>query len=351
MTKQAKFLIGLVIGAGVALAALTWYRNGTAPTPAGEEVLLRWQAKSFRDAVDELAQKGVVRDPVAFRLQAKIRNQEVAPTGGTYAFRPGMNSAEIAQALRTPLRQMVRIPEGWWISRVAARLEDKNVCSAQEYADLASQPELFAEAVSFTLPENSLEGFLFPDTYDLPPLVGAKAVITRQLQAFESKVIKPLGLQNEDPETIRRAVVVASMVELEAALDEERPKVAAVIENRIRRGMRLEIDATVLYAIGEWKVLGPGVVRTVQSPYNTYLNDGLPPGPIGSPSAKSIAAALRPDTHDYLFYVARPDRSHIFTRTYAEHRAAIRRARAETRAAQAQIQAQAQQENHTEDAP
>lgn len=334
MTKQAKFLIGLVIGAGIALGTITWYQNGTAPTPPGEEILVRWQPKSFRDAVDELANKGVIRDPLAFRLQARIRNFEVAPTGGTYSFRPGMDGAQIAEALRTPLRQMVRIPEGWWISRVAARLEDKNVCSAQEYTELASQPELFAETVTFPLPEGSLEGFLFPDTYDLPPLLGAKAVITRQLQAFEAKVIEPLGLQDADPETIRRAVIVASMVELEAALDEERPKVAAVIENRLRKGMRLEIDATVLYALGKWKVLGPGVVRTVQSPYNTYLNDGLPPGPIGSPGAKSIAAALQPDTHDYLFYVARPDRSHIFTRTYAEHRAAIRKARAETRAAQ-----------------
>jgi UPF0755 protein len=93
--------------------------------------------------------------------------------------------------------------------------------------------------------------------------------------------------------------------------------------------MRLEIDASVLYALQEWKPLGPGVVRTVKSPYNTYLVSGLPPGPIGSPGLKSLKAALEPEKHGYLFYVARPDKTHYFARTYEEHRGNIRRARLE----------------------
>ena len=169
---------------------------------------------------------------------------------------------------------------------------------------MAGKPEEFAEVVDFELPKGSLEGYLYPDTYDLPPMLGAKGVITRQLRAFETKVVKKLGAEGLD-----RALTIGSMVELEAALDEERPRVAGVIENRLKKGMRLELDATVLYALGEWKELGPGVVRTVKSPYNTYLNAGLPPGPIGSPGAKSIEAAMNPETHNYLFYVERPERS------------------------------------------
>jgi UPF0755 protein len=128
---------------------------------------------------------------------------------------------------------------------------------------------------------------------------------------------------------LQRVLTVASMVELEAARDDERARIAGVIENRLRRGMRLEIDATVLYAEQNWRELGPGQVRKTDSPYNTYRRGGLPPGPIGSPSLKSIQAALRPERHGYLFYVARPDRSHYFAATYPDHLANIRRARAE----------------------
>jgi UPF0755 protein len=217
------------------------------------------------------------------------------------------------------------LPEGWWITRTAERLEENGVCAADEYRRLADDPSQFQKSVKFKLPTGSLEGCLFPDTYDLPPLLGARATIERQLQAFESKVL-PILPEDAD---LQRVLTVASMVELEAARDDERARIAGVIENRLRRGMRLEIDATVLYAEQNWRELGPGQVRKTDSPYNTYRRGGLPPGPIGSPSLKSIQAALRPERHGYLFYVARPDRSHYFAATYPDHLANIRRARAE----------------------
>jgi UPF0755 protein len=324
MTNQQKMLSGAVVGCILALGMVTWLNKELAPTPAGKEQLVRWEAQSFDRAIGKLGEIGVVRNPGLFARVAKFRGQAFAVSGGTYSFRAGMRESEIFASLKTPLTQNVRIPEGWWIKRIAARLEEKNVCSADEYIELAESPEEFKGVVSFNLPKESLEGYLYPDTYELPPLLGARGVIERQLKTFESKVVKKLG--NRD---LSRALVVASMVELEAALDSERPRVAGVIENRIKRGMRLEIDATVLYALGEWKELGPGVVRTVQSPFNTYLNSGLPPGPIGSPGLKSIEAALKPESHGFLFYVARPDRSHYFTPSYDQHRAAINKARAE----------------------
>lgn len=324
MTPAKKALIGFVLGAILGLGGLNWFTGEMRPTAPGEKKMVRWDALTFDAAIKQLEKDGVVRNADLFTKVAKFEKKAAAVGAGTYEFAPGMTKEEIYKALKTPLQQNVRIPEGWWISRVAARLEDKNVCSAEEYIELAGQPEVFAEYVDFELPKESLEGYLYPDTYDLPPMLGAKGVITRQLRAFESKVVKELGTEG-----LERAVVVASMVELEAALDEERPRVAGVIENRLKRGMRLELDATVLYALGEWKELGPGVVRTVESPYNTYLNAGLPPGPIGSPGAKSIEAAMNPESHNYLFYVARPDRSHYFTTTYAQHRAMINQARGE----------------------
>ncbi|MDI9635546.1 endolytic transglycosylase MltG [Kamptonema cortianum] len=327
MTRTAKFLTGLVAGAAVAWGVTGWLNRELGPTEPGEKFFVRLESASLDSALTELKAKGVVRNPDLAAKYAQFKKLSAAPYTGTFEVHPGMQLEDVLKSLQTPLRQMVRIPEGWWIKRVAKRLEEKQVCPADEYISLANDPEQFADAVSFPLPETSLEGYLFPDTYDLPPLIGAKETIKRQLQAYESKVHKKHG----DKVTLRE-LTVASMVELEAAVDSERPTVAGVIQNRIKKGQRLEIDATVLYALQEWKVLGPGEVRKVESPYNTYLNNGLPPGPIGSPGLASIEAALNPQTHPYFFYVARPNRTHYFSVTYAEHIANIKKARAEWRA-------------------
>lgn len=315
-----------LLGIGLATAVGSVFVR-TAPTPRGtEDVFLRLSGQGVRSALNQLEEKGVIRSADAYAMRMRIQPVDLRVREGTYKFRAGMSYDDVLKALRTPVRRMVRLPEGWWIARTAARLEAEGVCKAEDYIRLANTPAEFKGVVTFPLPERSLEGFLFPDTYDLPPMTPAKDVITMQLKAFERRVIPVAKGQD-----LERIVNIAAMVELEAALDEERPRVAGVITNRIKKRMTLDIDATVLYALQEWKVLGPGVVRTVKSPYNTYLNRGLPPGPIGSPGLKSIQAAMNPESHPYLFYVARPDRSHIFTTNYADHRAAIRRARAEFR--------------------
>lgn len=321
-------VLGMLVGAGY------WLQRELRPMPSAPAQYLRVPANQAREVVyKELARKRVVRNLVALELLARLRQQPPTVREGTYRLRAGMTADQILRALQTPVKQNVRIPEGWWIRRVAQRLQAREVCSAEEYIRLANDASHFARWTKAPIPrKGSLEGFLFPDTYELPPQLGAEAVIRRQLRAFEQKVV-PIMPPDAN---VKDILTIASMVELEAALDEERPRVAGVITNRIDRRMTLDIDATVLYALQEWKVLGPGVVRTVESPYNTYLNRGLPPGPIGSPGLASIRAALRPEAHNYLFYVARPDRSHIFTPNYDQHRAAIRRARAEFRAARAQ---------------
>lgn len=315
-----------MVGIAAALyGAKVWIDGQVASMPEGEEFYVRWEGESFESAANELKERGVVRNVDALKVYARWRKGFVAPDNGTYQFRPGMTADQILAAMHEPVKQMVRIPEGRWIAWVGSILEEKGVCTQADYVEAANDPARFAEDVSFPLPEGSLEGYLYPDTYELPPLLGADGVIERQLQAFEAKVWDKLE-GHPDP---NRILTIASMVELEAALDRERPMVAAVIENRLRIDMPLQIDATVNYARQEWGVLPPNFVRTVKSPYNTYLNRGLPPGPIGSPGAASIEGALEPASHDFLFYVARPDRSHYFTRTYAEHRRMINKARQE----------------------
>ena len=316
--------LGLVLGG---VAGTLWLGSrvfGRASVSEPKTVRIE-RSSGLAGALAQLQSQGLVVDARATMLWARLAGAPRTVREGTYKIPAQATGPMAVAALQEPLRQMVRLPEGWWIARTAEVLEENEVCKSEEYVSLAADPDKFRDTVKFELPKGSLEGFLFPDTYDLPPLLGAKATIERQLQAFEEKVWPALPKDVD----LHRLLTVASMVEAEAARDDERARIAGVIENRLRKGMRLEIDATVLYAEQRWRELGPGQVRRTDSPYNTYLRGGLPPGPIGSPSLRSIQAALRPERHGYLFYVARPDRSHYFAATYPEHLANIRRARAE----------------------
>ncbi|HRF60242.1 MAG TPA: endolytic transglycosylase MltG [Fimbriimonadaceae bacterium] len=313
------FLVGMLGGAG-------WHvRSSLDPTPPGpERYYIVTEPKRFGALLVDLEQAGIVRNAKVASWWARYRDIGHPVAKGTYRIAPGVTLEQISTAFKAPLRQMVRIPEGRWIARVAKVIDEKEVASAEDYIAAAHDPQAYRENLSFPLPKASLEGYLFPDTYDLPPLLGADATVRRQLQTFEKKVVGTLGRRKD----LHRLVIIASMVEAETALDRERPIVAGVIMNRLKKGMTLDIDATVLYALQEWKELGPGVVKTVQSPYNTYLNAGLPPGPICSPGLASLKAAAQPAKHPYLYYVAMPDKSHLFSTNYDDHRANIRKSRA-----------------------
>lgn len=322
-------LVALAVVGICGLGGAFFINQQIQPMPSGEPFYLRLQAGTdFTKVLNQLEEKKVVRDPQVAKIYLTLKRVPLKVRSGTFQVKPGMTLDELMKVLQKPIRQMVRMPEGWWIKRSAAILERKEVCTAEEYIAMASEGARFQSEFDFPLPQGSLEGYLFPDTYDFPPLLGAEEVVRRQLKAFEQKAAPLLKDQNA-----KRVLTIASMVELEAGVDKERPTIAGVIENRIKKGQRLEIDATVLYALQEWKNLGPGVVRTVKSPYNTYLNDGLPPGPIGSPGLMSIKGALNPQQHNYYFYMARPNRTHRFATSYQDHLKNIRLGRAEFRAA------------------
>jgi len=315
-------LIGLGLVLGSAIGAVMFVKNGIDPLAPGEAYYVRYDSTTkLSQIADELSGK-VVRHPNAFLIYARYRKMTLPVSTGTYQIRPGMTADELLAALRRPIQQMVRIPETNFSFRTARLLEQKAVTTEKDYLEWMNKPEEFAQEVSFPLPEDSLEGFLFPDTYDLPPLLGAKAVIRRQLQAFEKKIL-PL-VPNE--KTRMRTLIIASMVELEAGVDDERAVIAGVIENRVSKKMRLQIDATVLYGMREWRRLFNKDYRH-DSPYNTYRIDGLPPGPICSPSVASVKAALKPAKHEWLYYVALPNRRHLFAKTYEDHLRNVARAR------------------------
>lgn len=306
-------LAGLALGCAGGFAY--YVKSGIQPMPPGKPFFVRYEERlELPEVARQLKEKGVVRNVTALRYYAIYRRLDRYVLPGTYQVKAGMTVEQLVDALRKPIKQMVRIPETNPSYRTARLLEQKQVATAQEYTEAIANPSEFQGDVSFPLPNGSLEGYLFPDTYDLPPLIGAKAAIRRQLRAFEKKALPLLS----DPAKRNRILTIASMVELEAGLDEERPIIAGVIRNRLEKQMRLQIDATVLYGMKEWRRLF-NVDYKHDSPYNTYLFAGLPPGPICSPSVKSIRAALAPAKHDFLYYVAKPDMHSLFASTYEEH--------------------------------
>lgn len=307
-------LLVLAAGAGGLYVAGS---RALSPLPSGPNRLIRLDpAGSLESVLRRLEKEKIVRNAWATNLYAKAKRKPATVRTGTYLLHPGMDADELIAALAKPIRQMVRLPETNWAARSANLLEKANVCTAKEYMDLFAKPQEFQDAVSFPLPKSgTLEGYLYPDTYDLPPLLGARGVIVRQLQNFEKKVLEG----KEPPKNLRRALIVGSMVELEVARDGERPVVAGVIENRLKLGMPLQIDASLLYGIQEWRELTFADYRNIDSPYNVYRHKGLPPGPICSPTVKSIRAALNPASHNYLYYVALPEGRHLFSATYDGH--------------------------------
>jgi UPF0755 protein len=319
------FFLALIVGGG--FGAYQFNAN-LQPTTSGPAKLVRYEAKQpLSTILHDLEEKGVIRSAGAIGFYARIKKKETIVEAGTYSLAPGMTADEILKALRTPVTVKVTIPEYLWVAEAAKVMESKDVCTADDYVSEAKKPKDFAKAVTFPLPIGSLEGYLFPDTYKMQPLVGAKAAMTQQLEAFEKRVWKGL----HEPPNLNRAVIIASMVEREAKLDDDRPVIAGIIENRLAKGMPLEIDATVLYAQQKWHEPTRADLHNTISPYNTYLNKGLPPGPICSPGLKSIKAALNPAKTDYLYYVAMPDGKTLYAKTLPEHDANVAKRRAALR--------------------
>lgn len=311
------FFLGLLL-AGVATVYI--FNTKLQPTESGKAQLIRYEAKEpLSTILHDLEKRGIVRSAAAIGFYARVRKKESVVEAGTYQLAPGMNADEVLKALRTPVTVKVTVPEYYWIARTAELMEKENIATKDDFVSMSEKPKEFAKLVSFPLPDTSLEGYLFPDTYKMQPLVGAKSAISQQLEAFEKKIWKGL----DKPKNLQRTVIIASMVEREAKLDSERPLIASVIENRLLKNMPLEVDATILYAQQKWHVPTRSDIKHTISPYNTYLNKGLPPGPICSPGLKSIKAAMNPAKTDYLYYVAMPDGHTLFAKTLEEHNANV----------------------------
>ncbi|MBC8138943.1 MAG: endolytic transglycosylase MltG [Fibrella sp.] len=258
----------------------------------------------------------LIRDARVFAMSAK----GVSIRPGTYDIAPTESVATIISRLEKGDVVTVRVtfPEGFTLRQIAKRLAKNELCEEETFYKLVSERGNTLKA-SFQ-PPAKLEGYLFPDTYRFPLGEEEADIAQRMLSSFDSVFAKRHGEDiRRSGRTVAELVNVAAMVEREARTAGDRPLIAGVIYNRLQRGMRLQIDATVQYARGEHKERLLYRDLEIESPYNTYRVAGLPAGPICNPGASALEAALHPATHDFLFYVARTDGSHVFGKTLADH--------------------------------
>ena len=284
---------------------------------------------------DRLETLGIIRSATAWNLWSQwlMLRQRLHPEAhvggfqaGVYQLSPTQSLAEVAQIIWQGQVQSIpiTIPEGWSLQKMAAYFQGQGLFSAEAFLQVATQiPYDRFPWLPTNLPH--LEGYLFPDTYELAYNDATpEAVINLMLKQFET-VALPLLDQANSAFTLQEWVTLASIVEKEAVLPEERERISGVLLNRLDLGMPLQVDPTVEYGLGIQQTpdrpLTLEEVRT-PSPYNTYINPGLPPTPIASPGEGSLASIFNPESHDYLYFVARYDGTHVFSRTLEEHEAA-----------------------------
>jgi UPF0755 protein len=262
---------------------------------------------TFHEVADTLHRVGLVDSTLVFDLYARYYHLDRNVQAGAYVISRNKDMPQILQALQTaiPEEVFITIPEGYTIQKTATMLDKGTLIKGSDYLQVAKQGQFDYDFLATRPPGASLEGFLFPDTYLVPRTVTAKQLVTLQLDAF-----KKLWDQTRRDLAAKRklnalqALTIASMIEREARFDEDRPMVASVIYNRLAGGWPLQIDATVLYAKGVWQSTVTLDDLKIESPYNTYLHTGLPPGPIANPGLKAIDAALKPADTGYFFYLS-----------------------------------------------
>ena len=271
-----------------------------------------------------LYREGVIRSPLSFLSLHLIKKGKLQ--AGEYEFDGLVFPWDVYRKIHYGFRKTykITIPEGSDVYDIARVLDSYKICKAEDFLKYALSPKT---AQNYGLNTFSMEGFLFPDTYSFSKNTHPLAIISVMYRNFLKRT-EPLRRELEKSGmSLEEWVTIASLIEKETALKEERPLVSAVIHNRLKRGMKLQIDPTVIYAMkrkGIWNGKLSSKDLDIDDPYNTYVYFGLPPSPICNPGLDSLASALRPAKVNYLYFVANGSGGHRFSSTYSEHLANVK---------------------------
>lgn len=276
------------------------------------------EGDSFYSIINSLSKEGKIKGVPFIKLYVKVLGKNIDIKQGEYVIENNFSLDELIDTLtKESSINIVKftIPEGYTIEDIAEKLEIEEICSKNDFLLAIEEYELPRYVKIDSSKKYNLEGYLFPDTYLLKVGEKPKEILTKMITRFEEMLEQAsketsTEINSDDIENI---VTIASIIEKEARVDSERPLISSVIVNRLNDGMMLQIDATVIYALGEHVETVLEKHLEVDSPYNTYRNYGLPVGPISNPGLESIKAALKPEKTDYLFYVLQDEKTHYFT--------------------------------------
>lgn len=312
------------------LVAVGWLVGPVCLSPSHSQVVTVNinKGSTLREIGETLVDSKVIRNSRFFVYYGRLTGQDKEMQAGTYRISNTWSMKEIVDCISRGKVASYRltIPEGYTVNQIEDLLVQKGIADRARFqkAFKANYPFSFLADIPETGPER-LEGFLFPATYELRPGMSEEEIIKLMLQRFQTAFTPELQQRAKEMGlSVREVVTLASLVEREAKLEQERPQIAAVFLNRLQQGIRLESCATVQYILGKQKETLTNKDLQNPSPYNTYLHMGLPPSPIANPGLSSIKAVLYPADVDYLFFVARGDGSHHFSNTFREHQEAAR---------------------------
>jgi len=314
MINMKKFLTLLILGVFAVAAILIWWANGISAVDKNNKTPQTFvipPGAGIKQIANDLKEQKLIKDPTVFYFLVKQMGIEKKIQAGSYRLSPSQTAEQIARSLTVGTQDIwITIPEGKRAEEIADILE-KNMPQYDE----SWREQLVAN-----------EGYLFPDTYLLPKDSTIDLILDTLRGTFNSKYASIDGVSEESQEEI---VILASMIEREAFTDEEKPVIAGIIQNRLNAGMPLQVDATIQYVKGRpgawWKPVLLSEYKSVDSPYNTYLSQGLPPGPISNPGLKALEAAANPAETDYLYYLHDKNRQIRYAKTLEEHETNIER--------------------------
>ncbi|MDO4481807.1 MAG: endolytic transglycosylase MltG [Bacillota bacterium] len=328
--SKAPVLIALLILALIAAGAVFYLFGGTRSTDLGGETTVEIPEGSSAKAITAiLKENDLVMNEISFELYIRMNKASADLRPGEYTFGPGRVTyadilAELMKGNKDANTVTVTVPEGYTVVQVAELMDEKGLVSKDDFLYCAANMDTTYEYIPEGNDYKRLEGFLFPETYNIGNDWSSEQIINMMLAQFnENWTSDRQARADEMGMTVREIVTLASLVEREAKIDEERPVIADVIYNRLEADMLLQIDATVQYALGKQKDRLLYSDLEIDSPYNTYKYKGLPVGPIASPGTACIDAALYPADTPYFYYQTSidGDGSHYFCETYEEHSA------------------------------
>lgn len=326
MNKRNIFLIIVV----VLLGSFFSYKkslNPISPVKGSEKEINIEKGSNLNSIAEKLKESGLIKSKNAFKIRSKQLGLDNKFKAGKYNLDTSMSVDDIAKVLSEGSNDdtlRFTIPEGYELRQIAEKLSTEGIIDKERFLNLVSNKNNFEDEFTFLKElnnEQDLEGFLFPATYEIYEGEDEESIIKRMLNAFEivyeEEIVDKL---HEKELNLNGLITLASIVEREGKLDEERPLMAAVFYNRLDQNMNLGSCATVQFILGERKENLSTEDTKINSPYNTYINSGLPPAPIASPGRESIKAVMNPADVDYLYFVLTgDDGSHTFTKTYSEH--------------------------------